>query len=419
MSVSSLLPLFLLPLLAGVQGADDHVPIDIRSDTDLASPDVLGRNGVRSGSGTADDPYVISHWRIRTDGVVPGIRIQDTTVHVRIHNITIEHGEGSVTAALFLARSHDIEVRDVVLSGRPADLWVHAIDTLHAERVIIPNGSLGLHETDQATLVRNQLGAGAIQGVVAGPTTVRANVVASAPGSLGSAIDVTALIEPGLTVTVVVDQNRVDSSEGHGILVRSASQARVCDNLVRDVAGAGIYLLGAHGEAEDRGAEVCGNRVERAGGEALFASNATALDVHNNTFTESRRGFSFLAIDGSVRDNFLTANDVGLAFLLDSHDGFPSVRHNVFLANEVAATSWTSLSGPFDLRENYWGTTADPGSAATNFVEGDILYAPWCLDPSCTDLSEPDARAAGIQSGAALLAIATAALLSGSRLQNT
>ena len=66
----------------GVVGEDllSHDPISIMSDADL-----VAENGVISGDGTINDPYLIAGWTIDAQASV-GIRVQGTSAHVRIHD---------------------------------------------------------------------------------------------------------------------------------------------------------------------------------------------------------------------------------------------------------------------------------------------------------------------------------------------
>lgn len=65
-----------------------HDPITIRGDADLIPPDDVSGNGVRSGTGTPQDPYVIADWTISSSEET-AIHIQDVHVWVEIRNVTI------------------------------------------------------------------------------------------------------------------------------------------------------------------------------------------------------------------------------------------------------------------------------------------------------------------------------------------
>ena len=66
-----------------------HVPIFINGDNSFTPS-----NGVSSGSGTADDPYVIENLLIDASGS-HGIWIENTTKHFIIRNCVVENGGGT------------------------------------------------------------------------------------------------------------------------------------------------------------------------------------------------------------------------------------------------------------------------------------------------------------------------------------
>lgn len=65
-----------------------HDPITILNDADLIPPDDVIGNGVRGGTGTPQDPYVIADWTISSSEET-AIHIQDVHVWVEIRNVTI------------------------------------------------------------------------------------------------------------------------------------------------------------------------------------------------------------------------------------------------------------------------------------------------------------------------------------------
>lgn len=65
-----------------------HDPITILNDADLVPPDAVSGNGVRGGSGTPHDPYVIANWTISSTEDT-AIHIQDVHVWIAIRNVTI------------------------------------------------------------------------------------------------------------------------------------------------------------------------------------------------------------------------------------------------------------------------------------------------------------------------------------------
>jgi len=75
---------------------NSHKPITINGDQDFTR-----RNGVKSGSGTQTDPYVISNWNIRPLAK-NGIKIQNTNSYFKIENCSIYGNKISKPSGIFL-----------------------------------------------------------------------------------------------------------------------------------------------------------------------------------------------------------------------------------------------------------------------------------------------------------------------------
>ncbi|MCG3218020.1 MAG: right-handed parallel beta-helix repeat-containing protein [Candidatus Heimdallarchaeota archaeon] len=73
-----------------------HDPIEINDDTDFTSA-----NGVTSGSGTEEKPYIIGHWNITASGN-HGIFINGTTKHFIIRNNFIDNGTSEGNQGIYL-----------------------------------------------------------------------------------------------------------------------------------------------------------------------------------------------------------------------------------------------------------------------------------------------------------------------------
>jgi len=92
-----------LPLLVSASSQIDHGVISISSDYEFTVA-----NGVCSGSGTFDDPYVIDGWKIDAGYSRHGIRIHGTTRPFVIRNVTIS-GASAAAISLSYARNANIE----------------------------------------------------------------------------------------------------------------------------------------------------------------------------------------------------------------------------------------------------------------------------------------------------------------------
>lgn len=68
-------------------------------------------SGVRGGTGSPDDPYVISNWTIASTGSV-GIQLRDTSAHVVIQDILVS-GTPPATYGIHLEGAENVTIRDV------------------------------------------------------------------------------------------------------------------------------------------------------------------------------------------------------------------------------------------------------------------------------------------------------------------
>lgn len=110
----SLSLLVVLPLIAcPADASTPHPPIYIGGSLDTL-PDPISHSGIRSGTGSAADPFVISDWEIVPDGS------QDYAIYIewpaafRLENITVRSTEFRVGIALFPLSG---VLRDIVLDG--------------------------------------------------------------------------------------------------------------------------------------------------------------------------------------------------------------------------------------------------------------------------------------------------------------
>lgn len=78
------------------EGLNPHNPILI-----VGNAGFTPANGVTSGSGTENDPYIIENWIISA-GEAHGIEIRNTTAYFVIQNCLIENGRGKFNAGIYL-----------------------------------------------------------------------------------------------------------------------------------------------------------------------------------------------------------------------------------------------------------------------------------------------------------------------------
>lgn len=109
-------------------GREPHDPIHIRNDGDLVLPDEVSGNGVRGGTGTPQDPYVIENWTISSDEET-AIRIENVRLHLVIRDVRLTQDAGpsrsgseeDVRSAISVYDSENLTIASVNVTGKQAE----------------------------------------------------------------------------------------------------------------------------------------------------------------------------------------------------------------------------------------------------------------------------------------------------------
>lgn len=371
---------------------EPHASILIEGDAGFTSP----LSGVRRGSGTADDPYVISGWFVAEQALGAGIRLVDTRAHVVVENVLLQGltGHGSVGCRL----------------DATASCSTRGIDLQRAENVTVRNSWItrqmfGIRAVDSAELH--------VDGVRFGDTALRHPLVAS----LGYGAWLTGTRNATLSGVHVEDTATlliVESSVGvrlegsivvggnSRIVYRGPSEISLIGNdlrgvhIVPDAAAARVALI----DNEFRGGSfaiggwdmpsarhdrflVCGNVFEEMGvarlnGVANFSLVANRVrEAGNPLELVFARGVSL------VGNEFTGSRTDGIRLELDVDTG--TLRGNSFVEN---AGNHHLVYGEFAAAHNWWGHASGPsgdgpGSGDSLRLPGptpsadDPRFAPW------------------------------------------
>jgi len=131
--------LLLAASVAAAVGADrtDRGAIVISADHEFTP-----KNGVCSGQGTADDPYIIEGFRIDAGYEDYGIRIQGTTKAFVIRNVEIS---GADKAAIFLSYVRNARIEDCTLKGNWIGITLSFSSFVRIARCTISHNTDGIH----------------------------------------------------------------------------------------------------------------------------------------------------------------------------------------------------------------------------------------------------------------------------------
>lgn len=350
----------------------ERPPIVIASDAGFEAPG----SGVRGGSGTAEDPYVVGGWSIRPAGP-GGIVLAGTDAHVVVRGNLLREGVGPAPAVR-LVGADNVTVVDNRVEDVAAALEARGAQDLEVRGNVgedLRQTGLRVEASPRAELTGNALArvdGPAIQVRGTAPLQVEGNAV-SASGS-GVVLEAAAdLDDPagvgdgasGGDVTVV--GNTVDDTS-IGIRVQGVAGAQVTGNRVEGAASQGIVLRGSAGVTLEgnvlAGAIARGIQVGPQAPGTTVVGNQAQADETVLALRESR--------DVTVSGNHLqggTRDTVRLSTVDEA-----TVRENVVVAPQQGfdladGTSGTTLADN-TVRSERWGIWLRGADVGGNRVVG-------------------------------------------------
>ena len=217
-----LITLLVVGVSLGVVGEDflPHDPISIMSNDDL-----VAENGVISGDGTIDDPYLIAGWTIDArDGV--GVRIQGTSAHVCIRDCHVMR-DGRRGIGILLREVAHVRVIDCSFSGLGSGIFVYQNPGVSIEANVFTDCRRGIDgtESDGITILENNIVGSQDHGIFlwrCHDGSLEGNVISDCRN--GIYLD--------SCHRDALDGNRVDGSN-HGVFLWDSFDCRVVSNVLR------------------------------------------------------------------------------------------------------------------------------------------------------------------------------------------
>ncbi len=246
---------FLLIGVVGMAWAAERGPIVILSDEDFTP-----ENGVVSGSGTPEDPYLIVGWDIRVrTGELFGIRIENVSAAFVVRGCTISGALHPHGAAIYLAgltggtveacvvrdslhglvvqTSQDLVVRNVFLGVRGVGFRVLGVAPAHFRHMVDPTVTVNGQEVRYYYGLKNV----ELEEIQAGHITIAAseNVILR-----GARIDQGDGITVAFSSGIRVEGADLSRARSHGILILSSPGTVVtrCDRIANS-AQAGVAVI--------------------------------------------------------------------------------------------------------------------------------------------------------------------------------
>ena len=123
------------------------------------------------------------------------------------------------------------------------------------------------------------------------------------------------------------------------------------------------------------------------GNGVLIGSNARAVDITGNTFTNSNNGVRFggaqPASDVTISGNTITGmRTAGVNISAGAISDGIVVNQNTLTGNELGISNASDVA--VDANNNWWGCPAGPGAEGCDATEGIVLASAWYTDSAMT-----------------------------------
>lgn len=298
-----------------MEGLEPRGPIRIAGNDGFREPG----NGVRSGNGTANDPYVIRGWYIDLtaglDNESAAILLIGTDAHVQIRDCKVKRTSGS-SAMLFRHASNVKLERCKVVTVRAAPA---PTGSLAATEPAGPTESSPINDTQSPsgpspapspsepspTIEPQEPSEAAVLVQESENVTIADTTIV---GGSGHGI----VVEDSAEVTV--EHNQVSGNEGDGIVVTESTDVLIANNTAADNAGYGISVDGDQTEVLDNVVSENG----AGGGGGILVEGTDVAVVQNEAVDNANYGIVVLpeAEDVEVRDNQAEGDDGGDLIIL-------------------------------------------------------------------------------------------------------
>jgi parallel beta-helix repeat protein len=287
--------------------------------------------GVRGGTGTEADPYVIEGWLI--EQATNAIRIQDTTAHVVIRENRLAHNAGH---AVLLDNAANVTVtRNIIETNVGSGVHVEGL----APDVVVSDNALYANERGLSAVDTDGL-------------VVSRNAVLESRG-VGVRIERSSATR--------VEGNIVDRPRSDGMRVQASPTTEIACNRITNGGAVGIHLTErSHGSAIDR------NRLDNHG-HGILVSGSHETAVHDNHVTWSTGyGESTSIIIYESHRTVVSSNEASVArfgLLVRRSDD------TVVEGNRLTAHEW----GIFCTGNIAGGTAESPVGAHRTQILGNVI----------------------------------------------
>jgi parallel beta-helix repeat protein len=379
-------------------------PIYILNNNDLKG--FRGKlHGVVSGSGTKNDPYIISSWELQSRYLFnrlhrsDGIHFENIDKHVIIKNNYL-HGFGYLNDAdgieLFNCYNITVENNNITGCHRAVCCWAYPGDSLClVQKNILCESFVGICVTYSHgmivnnTIFNNNRGivCNSAKALVAGNTVFSNSFVGmNLIGEDASLITSNTIYEndhSGIGVgvpnydfnpTSLIKDNTIFSN-GWGISCWIPMNVTIQNNSISSNLKDGIYV-------SDSTPTIIDNDISANGGCGIYSCGDRGFLIDHNTIANHEIGiYSYLSDSLIITNNNFTLNSL---IGIDCQSSHPQVHYNNFRGNGCAVIG-DGWMGPVNATWNWWGAANGPSGSGPG--DGDpvndyVDYDPWLISPN-------------------------------------
>lgn len=312
-------------------------------------------NGVRSGSGTSDDPFIIEEWSIEYTGAGdgPAVWIEATSLHLVIRDLRVwtvapENHQGH---AILLVGVENVVLERVQFEGFYLPLLVDHGSDVEVRDLELDYGRLDFR--DSTDLVLKDL------------------------SMMGEFVSLSLHRSTGLVKDVTMNQTTDDGIVASGIMQGA-------------VYGGISVWHSIDCEDDGRWSRFHMENVRVVSYEAnagLKVSCRGTVRVTESSFGGSLYGIMMAGGELEVHDSDFTGNEVGV--LIEEGSCPCDIERSNFYGNEIHVKSLSTANT--DATNNWWGL---PDGPAEGSVIGAVEYEPWLTEGTGVDVRESSVPAA-------------------------
>ena len=267
-----------------IKAYTSHSPIRINSNADFTAA-----NGVVSGSGTKDDPYIISGWDIDAHGAGTAIYIGNTTAYFVVENCVLNNASYNETPYFTGAGITLYNVTNGVISNISSSNSKYGVYLYESSENIIENSNLTFQVSDGILISHSN------NNTILNDTCMYNKYV-------GISLD--------MSIYNTILGNKISDNAYYDIYMYQSSNNKILNNKFSNT-NAGLYL-----DSSTNNNKIYDNEISNnfAGILIKYSSNN---NISNNKFFDNLGGVSIGYSDGNIiTNNNISNNMVGISMTL-------------------------------------------------------------------------------------------------------